>query len=75
MTKEVMDIINNINTEGTTVIIVTHDAKVAARASRIIYLTDGNIHDELALGVYSGEKAVKMTRERRLDDWLEKQGF
>jgi putative ABC transport system ATP-binding protein len=75
MTKEVMDIINDINAEGTTVIIVTHDAKVAARASRIIYLTDGNIHDELVLGVYVGEDAVKSTREKRLNDWLEKQGF
>jgi putative ABC transport system ATP-binding protein len=75
MTKEVMDIINNINAEGTTIIIVTHDAKVAARASRIIYLTDGNIHDELALGVYVGEEASKLTREKRLNDWLDQQGF
>jgi putative ABC transport system ATP-binding protein len=74
-TKEVMDIINNINAEGTTVIIVTHDAKVAARASRIIYLTDGNIHNELSLGVYGGGETGKMSRENRLNDWLEKQGF
>lgn len=74
-TSEVMDIINSINAEGTTVIIVTHDAKVATRASRVIYLTDGNIHDELSLGKYEGDEKSKSSREKRLSEWLEKQGF
>ncbi len=74
-TKEVMDIINNINTEGTTVIIVTHDAKVAARAQRVIFLMDGNIHDEFSLGKYNGNENEKSDREKRLSEWLEKQGF
>lgn len=74
-TKEVMDIINNINAEGTTVIIVTHDAKVAARAERVIFLIDGNIHDELILGKYDGDEKKKSSREKRLSEWLEKQGF
>ena len=33
-TKEVMDILNEINSRGTTVLLVTHDAKVAARADQ-----------------------------------------
>lgn len=73
--KEVMDIINNVNAEGTTVIIVTHDAKVAARADRVIFLMDGNIHDELTLGKYDGDEKKKSSREKRLSDWLEKLGF
>lgn len=72
-TNEVMDIINDINSAGTTVIVVTHDAKVAARASRVIFLMDGNINSELALGKYDEEK--KLSREKSLSDWLEKQGF
>ena len=28
-TKEIMDIINEVNTEGTTVMVVTHDSKLA----------------------------------------------
>jgi putative ABC transport system ATP-binding protein len=76
-TKEVMDIINKINAEGRTVILVTHDAKVAARADRVIFLTDGHIHDELEMGKYesasNGEKHAD--REKRLSEWLEKQGF
>jgi putative ABC transport system ATP-binding protein len=74
-TREVMDIINAINTEGTTVIIVTHDARVASRASRVIFLIDGNIHDELALGKYKVDEEEKSSREKRLSEWLEKQGF
>lgn len=74
-TKEVMGIINNINAEGTTVIIVTHDAKVAARASRVIFLMDGNIHDELALGKYEDHEKVRASREKRLSEWLDEQGF
>lgn len=74
-TKEVMDIINSINAEGTTVIIVTHDAKVAARASRVIYLMDGNIHEELDLGKYKLDESKRLSREKRLFEWLEKQGF
>jgi len=74
-TKEVMDIINNVNTEGTTVIIVTHDAKVAARADRVIFLVDGSIHDELTLGKYYEGEKEKSSREKRLSEWLEKQGL
>lgn len=74
-TKEVMDIINNINAEGTTVIIVTHDAKVAARAERVIFLMDGNIHDEFSIGKYNVNGKDKSSREKRLSEWLEKQGF
>lgn len=74
-TNEIMDIINRINSEGTTIIVVTHDAKVAARASRVIYLTDGKIHNELSLGSYNSEEKEIASRERRLSDWLEQQGF
>jgi putative ABC transport system ATP-binding protein len=74
-TREVMDIINTVNKEGTTVILVTHDAKVAARASRVIYLADGNIQEELILGKYEGSEKEKSYREKRLSEWLDQQGF
>lgn len=45
-TKEVMDILEQINLGGTTILLITHDAKVAERADRIIYLEDGKIKDE-----------------------------
>lgn len=73
-TAEVMDIINTANAEGTTVILVTHDKKVAARASRVIYLIDGSIQDELELGKYEDDDTISY-REKRLNEWLENQGF
>lgn len=77
-TKEVMDIINQINKEGTTVIIVTHDIKVAARAERVVFINDGEIQDDLKLGKYMVDKVVdedESEREKKLMRWLESQGF
>lgn len=77
-TKEVMDIINQINKEDTTVIIVTHDIKVAARAERIVFINDGEIQDDLKLGKYMVDKVVdedESEREKKLMRWLESQGF
>jgi hypothetical protein len=36
---------------------------------------DGNIHDELTLGKYDGDENKKSPREKKLFEWLEKQGF
>ena len=72
-TKEVMDILNEINSRGTTVLLVTHDAKVAARADRVIYLEDGRVKETLELGRYVKEDMAK--RGDSLKIWLEKMGF
>jgi putative ABC transport system ATP-binding protein len=71
--KEIMDIINEVNVQGTTVMVVTHDARVAARADRVIFLTDGMITDEMILGRYI-EKSLP-EREKNIIGWLGKQGF
>ena len=72
-TREVMDIINRINRQGTTVLLVTHDAKVAARADRIIYLEDGSEKEALELGKFAETEVAG--REEKLKEWLEKMGF
>ncbi len=41
--EEVLGILQELNREGRTIIIVTHDRQVAARASRIIEISDGEI--------------------------------
>lgn len=46
--REIMELLSHLHAEGKTVIIVTHDATVAAVAQRIIQLRDGMIEkDEL----------------------------
>jgi len=42
-------LLTEINREGTAILLVTHDAKVAARAGRVIFTKDGAIVSELLL--------------------------
>ena len=41
--KEVMDLLTELNKEGTTIVMVTHSQKDASVAERIINLFDGKI--------------------------------
>ena len=41
--KEVMDLLSELNAEGTTIVMVTHSQKDAAVAQRVINLFDGQI--------------------------------
>jgi putative ABC transport system ATP-binding protein len=43
---QIMDLFVQLNLEGKTVIVVTHEEEVAAYADRIIYLRDGVIHED-----------------------------
>lgn len=52
--EEIMEILLEINTEGTAVMLVTHDAKVAARSERILFMSDGKIVSEIKLPKYKG---------------------
>lgn len=52
--EEIMDILSEINSEGTSVMLVTHDAKIAARTERIMFMRDGRIVSELLLQKFSG---------------------
>jgi putative ABC transport system ATP-binding protein len=45
MAREIMDLLDNINKEGTTIVMVTHSPECAARASREIHLLDGRVVD------------------------------
>jgi putative ABC transport system ATP-binding protein len=53
--------------------LVSHDAKVAARADRVIFLSDGTISDEIVLGKYEEKNFYE--REKKMTGWLGKQGF
>ena len=72
-TTEVMDAFLEINREGTTIMMVTHDSKVASMCERILYLLDGEIKGELVLGKYTEKDA--RDRELRTSDWLEDMGW
>ena len=47
--QEIMDVLGEINEEGTSILLVTHDAKVAARSERILFMRDGKMISEMKL--------------------------
>ena len=53
---EVMELIQQINDEGKTVLIVTHEPDIANMTKRIVYLKDGQIEsDQLVTQVRASE--------------------
>ena len=71
---EVMEELAKLNNDGTTIMLVTHDVKVAARCTRVLYIVDGNIKGEYNLA--KCESASQMReRERALNNWLMEMGW
>ncbi|NRA37964.1 MAG: ATP-binding cassette domain-containing protein, partial [Planctomycetes bacterium] len=60
--REIMDIFHELNNEGLTVIMVTHDNQLAQEASRIIRLSDGRVIEDTrkedAVDLASGQPAA-----------------
>ena len=71
---EIMDLLADINRTGTTIMLVTHNAKVAARTERVLFMLDGRIVSERRLGKYTGNGDIR-AREEELSDWLLEMGF
>lgn len=72
--NEVMEELVKLNGEGTTIMMVTHDAKVAAKCSRVLYIVDGNIRGEYNLGKFTPKADIR-ERERALNNWLLELGW
>lgn len=70
---EVMEELAKLNSEGTTIMLVTHDVKVAAKCSRVLYIVDGNIKGEFNLEKYDSTRLRE--RERSLNGWLMEMGW
>ena len=70
--KEVMDELCKLNDEGTTIMMVTHDAKVATRCTRILYIVDGQIAGEYQ---FVNNKLEQKEKERLLNTWLMDMGW
>ncbi|MCW8879168.1 MAG: ABC transporter ATP-binding protein [Kangiellaceae bacterium] len=45
MARQVMQLLEEINQQGTTIIMVTHDSELARRAHRNIHIVDGQVSD------------------------------
>lgn len=72
--EEVMDELAKLNSEGTTIMLVTHDVKVAAKCTRVLYIVDGNIKEEYNLGKYTSQAQLR-ERTIKLNNWLMEMGW
>ena len=67
-TTDVLDLLTELNGEGQSVLMVTHDIRAALRANRILYISDGKIIGELTLPPYRSED--EKSRETQVNAWL-----
>lgn len=65
--QEVMNLLSQLNAQGQSILMVTHDTRAALRGNRLLYLEDGKIIDELELSSYSGDDRE---REQKITGWL-----
>lgn len=73
--NEIMDILADINQSGTTILLVTHDVKVASKTERVLFMLDGEVAGEYRLGKYEKGNSDDKGREEELSQWLLKMGF
>ncbi|MFK5647836.1 ABC transporter ATP-binding protein [Ornithinimicrobium sp. LYQ121] len=65
---EIMDILAELNADGTTVMLVTHDPRIAARTERVLSMVDGRIVGDRRQGRYDGTRLDQ--RQTELSQWL-----
>lgn len=71
--SEVMEELIRLNLEGTSILMVTHDGRIASRCDRILYLLDGRIRKELILG--RAKEGTGKEREEKVNRWLMEMGW
>ena len=67
-TREVLGLLTDLNREGQSILMVTHDLRAASRGNRILYLEDGKVCDEFSLEPYN--EMEEKQREREVSQWL-----
>jgi putative ABC transport system ATP-binding protein len=55
--EEVLDLLNQLNADGTTIVMVTHDPGHADHASRVVQMLDGKIISENVIGLQQASEA------------------
>lgn len=63
-TEEILQLLDNLNRDGKTIIMVTHEPDVAARCKRIVRLKDGHIESDVINGNGAGSAGDGRRAER-----------
>ena len=53
-TADVLELLNALHADGRTIVLITHEAEVAAHASRLVTMRDGEVHDGSTAPVGAG---------------------
>lgn len=64
----VMDLFSELNQNGQSILLVTHDRRAALRGNRILYIIDGAIKSEMKLDPYNSSNLKE--RESTVNSWL-----
>lgn len=70
--EAVLNVLSNVNSQGQSIVMVTHDLKSAMRGNRIIYLKDGIVQGECNLGFYTPDDK---NRHEKLSTFLSEMGW
>lgn len=73
--SEIMTLLAQIHHTGVTILLVTHDIKVAAKTGRVLFILDGKIAGEFLPGVYDETHDNLKAREENLSTWLSGMNF
>lgn len=69
---QVLNTLTELNRQGQSLVVVTHDVKTARRANRILYLKDGVVCGECMLGTYEHSDGA---RHQKLAAFLDEMGW
>ncbi len=56
---QIMELFKELNREGKTIIMITHDPKIARQAQRIVHILDGRIYSQEEYEILYNEEGVK----------------
>jgi putative ABC transport system ATP-binding protein len=73
--NEIMALLAQIHRTGVTILLVTHDVKVAAKTGRVLFILDGQIAGEYLPGAYDETRDDLKAREESLTAWLAGMNF
>jgi putative ABC transport system ATP-binding protein len=73
--NEIMRLLAEIHRSGVTIMLVTHDFRVAAKTERVLFIFDGKIAGEYQPGLYDEARDDLKSREETLTAWLAEMKF
>ncbi|CAM4056703.1 ABC transporter permease [Campylobacter armoricus] len=73
--KIVLEILNKLNEQGHTIVLVTHDREIAAKAKRVIEIKDGKIISDNGIKKAEDFKIKLMSKEKKSFNLLKNQLF